>query len=125
VLRNTRPTRITDASPSQTEQLHHREIRYVLMMGIRAVCLVVIVVLVKIHAPLVWLWVPVLLFGMFIVPWLAVILANDRMPRRRYQMTPKPQLGQRALTSGAPPAEPHRVIDIDPDDASRENAAGR
>jgi len=105
--------RITDASPSQSEQLHHREVRYVVMMSIRAVCLVVIVILVKIHAPLVWLWVPALLFGMFIVPWLAVILANDRMPKRRYSMTPSQPPPQRTLTSGTPEEE-RRVIDIDP-----------
>jgi uncharacterized membrane protein len=104
--------RITDAPPSQSEQLRHRELRYVLMMGIRAICLVVIVILVKIHAPLVWLWVPALLFGMFIVPWLAVILANDRMPTRRYQMTHRQPPPQRALTPGAQ-EERGRVIDAD------------
>ncbi|HKE65207.1 MAG TPA: DUF3099 domain-containing protein [Micromonosporaceae bacterium] len=113
MARSPRPMRITDASPSQAEQLHHREVRYVVMMSIRAVCLVVIVLLVKIHAPLVWLWVPILLFGMFIVPWLAVILANDRMPKRRYQATNVQPPDQRALTPSSP-EEPHRVIDLDP-----------
>jgi Flp pilus assembly protein TadB len=106
--RNSRPTRITDAAPSRTEQLRHREVRYVAMMSLRVVCLILIVIFVSVHAPLVWLWVPVLLFGMFIVPWLAVILANDRPPKRqnryRPQASPPPQ---RALTEASPEPKRH------------------
>jgi Flp pilus assembly protein TadB len=109
-----RATRITDAAPSRNEQLRHREVRYVTMMSLRIICLILIVVFVSIHAPLVWLWVPVLLFGMFIVPWLAVILANDRPPKRRTRGIGQPNHPeQRALTPREPEPE-RRVIDIDP-----------
>ena len=112
---NSRPTRITDAAPSRTEQLHHREVRYVVMMSLRVVCLVLIVIFVSVHAPLVWLWVPILLFGMFIVPWLAVILANDRPPKRdNYVSSRHAPAPQRALTDGDNPEPERRVIDIDP-----------
>ncbi|HEY9482476.1 MAG TPA: DUF3099 domain-containing protein [Micromonosporaceae bacterium] len=112
--RSSRPTRITDAAPSRGEQLRHRELRYVTMMSLRVVCLVLIVILVSAHAPLVWLWVPVLLFGMFIVPWLAVILANDRPPKRANRYRPRPSAPpQRTLTDGTPEPERH-VIDLDP-----------
>ena len=112
--RSSRPTRITDAAPSRGEQLRHREVRYVTMMSLRVVCLILIVIFVSIHAPLVWLWVPVLLFGMFIVPWLAVILANDRAPKRANRYRPRPSAPpQRTLTDGTREPDRH-VIDLDP-----------
>ena len=113
MFRNARPMRITDAAPSQAQQLRYRELRYVLMMSIRAVCLVMVVVLVSLHVPLLWLWVPILAIGMVVIPWLAVILANDRAPKQRHQPMNQPARPQHALTSGGN-EEPPRVIDIEP-----------
>jgi uncharacterized membrane protein len=105
---------ITDARQSPRDELRYREIRYVLMMSIRAVCLVVAAVLVSVRAPLLWLWLPMCLFGMVVVPWLAVILANDRLPKDRYRLMHH----QRPSDDEAPdkalsPVEPPRVIDAD------------
>ena len=65
--------------------MRSREIRYVLMMSLRVVSLLVAAILVGVHAPLLWLWLPICLFGMAVLPWLAVIIANDRPPKERYQ----------------------------------------
>jgi Flp pilus assembly protein TadB len=105
---------ITDAERSQGDQLHSREVRYLLMMSIRALCLVAAAVLVGTHAPLLWLWIPICLVGMVVVPWLAVLLANDRPPRRRGQPVDPPGA---APPGDEPPALPPgtsiRIIDAD------------
>jgi Protein of unknown function (DUF3099) len=116
VKRDPRPAVITDAQRSRGEQLRSREVRYVIMMSFRAVCLLAAAILVGTHAPLLWLWIPICLFGMLIVPWFAVILANDRPPKAKYRLANRlhhadPEVpAPRAL-----PAEPPgRVIDADP-----------
>jgi hypothetical protein len=81
------PILITDAERSQDEQLRRRQIRYVLMMSIRAACLVVGAILIGAKAPLLWLWLPLCAVGMVLIPWLAVILANDRPPKDRHRLT--------------------------------------
>jgi len=104
---------ITNAERSQDEQLHYREVRYLLMMSFRAVCLVAAAVLAAVHAPLLWLWIPICLFGMLAVPWLAVILANDG-PRRRRSGTPRPAPEPSVDELSAPLAvDPIRIIDAD------------
>jgi Flp pilus assembly protein TadB len=109
-----RAVSITDAPQSRDEERHHREVRYVTMMGIRIVCLILATVLVYAHTPYPIIWVPVLLFGVTVLPWLAVILANDRMPRRALSRVPRPtNPASRELRAGEPDAE-HRVIDIEP-----------
>jgi Flp pilus assembly protein TadB len=114
--RSGKPLSITDAQPSRAEELHHREVRYVLMMSFRAVCLVVATVLVYTHVPLLAIWLPILLLGMLVVPWLAVILANDRSPKSYYRKLgrrhPVGVPDQRAITRGEEP----KTIDADPDD---------
>ncbi len=110
VKRDRRPVLITDARRSPQEELRYREIRYVLMMSVRAVCLVVAAVLVSARAPLLWLWLPLCGVGMLVVPWLAVILANERLPKERWRLRRRAQSEPtRALSS----AEPPRVIDAD------------
>lgn len=109
--RSERPILITDAARSQDDQLRSRQRRYLLMMTIRAACLVIGAVLVGTRAPLLWLWLPLCLLGMVLIPWLAVILANDRPPqdkhRRRAHAHPTP-------TETAPQALPtQRTIDAD------------
>ena len=111
--RASRPVVITDAETSQHDQLHSREVRYILMMSFRALCLVAAAVLVGAHAPLLWVWIPICLVGMVLVPWFAVLLANDRPPKRRDRRggqqfeQPAPEL------ASLPPATPVRIIDAD------------
>jgi hypothetical protein len=114
--RGTKPLSITNAQPSRAEELHHREVRYIVMMSFRAVCLVVATILVYSHAPLLGLWVPILLFGMLIVPWLAVIIANDRSPKSYYRKVNAARRrevpDQRAISQLVEP----KTIDADPDE---------
>lgn len=102
--------------------MRSREIRYVLMMSLRVVSLLVAAILVGVHAPLLWLWLPICLFGMAVLPWLAVIIANDRPPKERYQLANRLRRHQpRALPPAPPDAGPdddraarQKVIDPEP-----------
>ena len=72
---------ITDARPSPERELRGREIRYVAMMSLRAVCLILAVVLASLRTPLAWVWGPLCAAGMVLLPWLAVLIANDGPPK--------------------------------------------
>jgi Flp pilus assembly protein TadB len=116
VKRERRPVLITDAERSQDDQLRAREIRYVLMMSIRAISLVTAAVLVSVHAPLLWLWIPICVLGMILIPWFAVILANDRPPKSRYRIAyrlHRERHGREEQSGALPDAEGGRVIDAD------------
>jgi hypothetical protein len=119
VKRAPRPVLITDAERSRDDQLRSREIRYVLMMSLRAFCLILAGVLVGVRAPLLWLWLPVCGVGMVLLPWLAVILANDRPPKQQHRLVGKLHRHAPPDSPAAPPALPDpnpngRVIDAEP-----------
>lgn len=80
------PILITDARISQEEELKRRERRYILMMSLRAGCVVLAVVLVMLRVPLLAIWLPLCGLGMVLLPWFAVILANDRPPKDKHRM---------------------------------------
>ena len=82
-----RPVVITDAERSQDDQLRGRQIRYATMMGLRLVFLIIAGVLVSVEAPMLWLWLPLCIAGMVFLPWMAVLIANDRPPKEKYQLT--------------------------------------
>lgn len=111
------PILITDASRSQDDQLNSRQKRYVLMMGVRVACLVAGAILVGVKAPLLWLWLPLCALGMVLIPWLAVLLANDRPPKEQHRLAGRFQPRSRDET---PPMalsaeeRPHKVIDAEP-----------
>lgn len=116
--RSGKPQLITDAERSVEEELRFREIRYVLMMSLRAVCVIVAAVLVALHVPLLPLWLLICVAGAVVLPWSAVLLANDRGPR------PENKLRNRFRKQPAAPAPPvralgedeefvHKVIDAD------------
>jgi uncharacterized membrane protein len=77
------PVLITDAAENPEKELRRREIRYVIMMSVRALCLVAGAVLVSTKPPLWGLWLILCIVGMVVIPWLAVILANDRPAKSR------------------------------------------
>ncbi|BAL92084.1 hypothetical protein AMIS_68640 [Actinoplanes missouriensis 431] len=77
------PVLITDAARSQGDQLRSREIRYVTMMGIRALCLILGGVLISLRVPLLALWLILCAAGMVFLPWAAVLIANDRPPKSK------------------------------------------
>jgi Flp pilus assembly protein TadB len=110
-----RPVVITDAERSHDDQLRTRQIRYVIMMSIRAVCLIVAAVLVSTKVPLLPLWLSLCVAAMVLLPWLAVLLANDRPPKEEHR------LAHRFRSARVQPPPPHalgqteepRVIDAD------------
>lgn len=119
-----RPILITDARPSQDVELRSRQVRYLVMMSIRVVCLVAAALLVVVRAPLLWLWLPVCVAGMVLMPWLAVLVANDRpakdehrlanrFHRRRSEPAPPRALAAAPVPLDHPP--PGRIIDVDTD----------
>lgn len=69
------PIVITDAAQSYEEELATRRRRYSIMMGLRVPCLVLAAVFYQtpwLAASLIILSIP--------LPWMAVIIANDRLP---------------------------------------------
>jgi Flp pilus assembly protein TadB len=113
VNRQSRPLVITDAQHSLDDQLHRRQVRYGLMMLTRAICVVLVVVFASLRVPWPWLWVPLLVLGAVVLPWMAVVLANDRPPKEKYRLAGR--LRQRAPAGSEPRAvtatPPGKVID--------------
>ena len=103
--RDGEPVLITEAEPSLDEQLSARRNKYLLMMLTRIVCLIAAAVFYQ--NP--WL-LAVFVTGAVVLPWMAVLIANDRPPKKaqkvnRYGGHPDPG---RAITSSG---RDSRVID--------------
>jgi hypothetical protein len=111
-----RPVLITDAARSQSEQLRSREIRYVTMMGLRISCLILGAILISIKPPLLPLWLILCAAGMVLLPWMAVIIANDRPARSKAERgTPRRQEPHIAAVEQHPAEEiKKRTIDGEP-----------
>lgn len=77
------PVLITDAARSQGDQLRSRQIRYVTMMGARVACLILGGILISAKVPLLPLWLALCVLGMALLPWMAVLIANDRPPKTK------------------------------------------
>lgn len=71
--RRPRAYMVTEARPSMSDDIAYRQRRYLIMMGIRAVCFVVAVVLFVNH--LGWL-TAIPLVGAIAIPYFAVVFAN-------------------------------------------------
>jgi hypothetical protein len=101
--RRPEPVLITEAAPSLAEQHAARKKRYAITMAIRGVC----IVLAAVFYHVVWL---MLLFAFLgtVLPWIAVVMANDGPPKKRvdpHRYTHRPD---RELED---PARSARVID--------------
>jgi hypothetical protein len=77
------PFLITNAARSQEELFRDRHRRYLLMMGGRAGLLVLGTILVSMRPPLMWPSLALCVVGMVLLPWIAVLVANDRPARKR------------------------------------------
>lgn len=73
------PVSITSARTSHSEDLHKRQVRYLLSMGIRTVCFVLAAVTATNGAPW-WVWGLFALLAV-VLPYIAVVLANAVRPR--------------------------------------------
>lgn len=113
------PIVVTEAKESLPDQLRRREIRYVVMMGLRVVCLLAAVIVFALQVPLAPLWVGLCLVGMVALPWMAVLIANDRPPKKASQFRnrlrghPAPD---RAITSGQSTSDVVSGEIVDPKD---------
>jgi hypothetical protein len=65
------PVSITSARTSHSEDLHKRQVRYLMSMGIRTVCFVLAIVT---SGPVRWILVAAAIF----LPYVAVVLANAK-----------------------------------------------
>ncbi|WP_031466164.1 DUF3099 domain-containing protein [Sciscionella sediminilitoris] len=71
------PVLITEAKPSYDEELAHRKRRYMLTMGLRFPCLI----LAALFYHTWWLAIGFVVLSVPL-PWIAVLMANDRPPRK-------------------------------------------
>jgi hypothetical protein len=86
--RRPEPVLITEAQPSLAEQHAARKKRYAITMAIRAVC----VILAATFYHVIWLMLIFAVLGT-VLPWIAVIMANDGPPKKRVdpnRYTPRP-----------------------------------
>lgn len=112
-----RPILITEAPVNVDDEFEHRRRRYLLMMTLRAVCIVGAASTFSLSG---WLAAGFVAAAL-VLPWSAVLIANDRPPKQELRFRRFLGAGDRAqrqLTSGQPPAADHaepvepRVIDI-------------
>ena len=102
--RDDQPALITDAPESRDDEFDHRRKRYAIMMALRAVCVIAAAMTYRVSIVLALAFV---VAGM-VLPWCAVIIANDRPAKRRQQLTYRPDLrSERALPAG----EDGRTVD--------------
>jgi hypothetical protein len=76
------PVLITDAARSYEEELSARKRRYAIMMSMRVPCMVLAAVFYQIP----WLAVGLLVLSIPL-PWMAVLIANDRLPIKREKVS--------------------------------------
>jgi len=107
---------ITDAQQSQDDQLRSRQIRYLVMMSVRAGCLILAAVLVSLRVPLLPVWLVLCVGAMILLPWLAVLIANDRPVKPEHRLLHRQRDGRDEAAPDAltPRGEP-TVIDADPE----------
>ncbi len=73
---------ITDAPEPPEVEFRRRRSRYIAMMVARLVCLVLAAVVMTADVPYAGWWATLCIAGMIGLPWAAVLVANDRAPRR-------------------------------------------
>ncbi|WP_127504781.1 DUF3099 domain-containing protein [Actinoplanes solisilvae] len=74
---------VTDAARSQEELVRSRHIRYMVMMGVRVGFLVLGATVVSLRPAPLWPWLVLCVTGMVLLPWFAVLVANDRPARSK------------------------------------------
>jgi len=100
-------TVITEAQPSYDDQLRGRRKRYMIMMSLRVPFLILATLLYQ--TP----WLALLIIGISIpLPWMAVLIANDRPARKRVKVMPGSINDELALPPGS-----REIVDSEPVDS--------
>lgn len=99
--RRPEPVLITEAEPSVAEQHAARKKRYAITMGVR----LVFIVLAAVFYQIVWLMLLFAILGT-VLPWIAVVMANDRPPKKRLHVNRYDARPDRVLET-----RPARIID--------------
>ena len=99
------PVLITTALESKDDEFDRRRTKYAIMMTLRAVCEIAAALTYRISIPLAMSFV----VGGMLLPWCAVIIANDRPAKKRQRrLQPRYDLRpERAL----PPGTDERTVD--------------
>jgi Flp pilus assembly protein TadB len=98
------PPLITTAPESNDDEYDRRRKRYAIMMALRALCVIGAAVTYRVSMILALAFVAAGL----VLPWCAVLIANDRPPKKRQRHTAYPSgSGERALPAGSD----ERVVD--------------
>ena len=100
--RDDTPVLITEAALSLDEQHKARKRKYAIMMSARIPCIILAMVFIDIW----WLAVAFLVLSIPL-PWMAVLIANDRPPRK----SEKANRYERERKAIAASGKDHRVID--------------
>jgi Flp pilus assembly protein TadB len=95
------PVLITEAELSMGEQHAMRVKRYAITMGVR----IVFILLAAVFYKIVWLMLIFAILGT-VLPWIAVVMANDRPPKKKLHVNRYDARPDRVLES-----RPVRVID--------------
>lgn len=101
--RRPEPVLITEAAPSLTDQQAARKRRYAITMAIRGVALV----LAAVFYQTVWLMIILAVLGT-VLPWIAVVMANDRPPKPKTRLQGVDVHPDRVLEN---PARSGRIIE--------------
>jgi hypothetical protein len=96
------PVLITAAEPGLDEQHAARKKRYAITMGVRAVAITLAAV---VYQYALWLAILLAILGT-VLPWIAVVMANDGPPKKRVRVNHFDARPDRVLES-----RPTRVID--------------
>lgn len=96
---------ITTAPESQDDEFDRRRKRYAVMMALRALCVLGAALTYRVSMVLALIFV----VGGLVLPWCAVLIANDRPPRKKVQRP----AGAGSSTERALPAGPSddRTVD--------------
>ena len=91
------PVLITTAAESGDDEYDRRRTKYAIMMTLRVVCVIVAASTYRVS---IYLALAFVVAGM-ILPWCAVLIANDRPAKRRQRLTYRHDLrAERALPAG-------------------------
>jgi hypothetical protein len=100
---------ITEAQESPETQLRRRTRKYLAMMSLRGICLAVATLLVGLKVPHALAWASIAIAAMIALPWMAVLIANDRPPKKSSTFTSKLRRAPAPEPRALPPSGP--VID--------------